>query len=79
MEGESKHRAASVEIQEPPAPPEKKAQKPWHCKNCAPEIPTRLQRVSYGHIEGGEFVIDEQTELACCYCHTVYSETEIKA
>ena len=50
--------------------------KKFVCKNCPTETPVKLQRVQYGSIENGKFVVSEQTDLACCYCHTVYKEDQ---
>lgn len=48
--------------------------KKFVCEKCPPGTPVKLQRVQYGTIEGGKFTVSEQTDLACCYCHTVYQE-----
>lgn len=55
--------------------PKKRTQ--FKCRGCPPENPVGLQRVQYGHIENGKFVIDEETDLACRWCHTVYKESDL--
>jgi hypothetical protein len=41
----------------------------WHCPNEPEEHPTKLQRVQYGHLEEGKFVVEEETEIVCVFCH----------
>lgn len=57
-----------------PKVPTKGNKEPFKCKGCPPDNPSKLQRVQYGHFQDGKFIVDFETKVACCYCHTVYEE-----
>lgn len=48
----------------------------WVCPACSQE-PSKLQEVTYGHIEEGKWVVDDVTDLACVYCHAVYRKADL--
>lgn len=50
----------------------------WICPKCN-TVTTRIQRVQYGHVENGEFVMDEESKFQCVYCHSVYEQADFKA